>query len=193
MTRAAILAVLLLAACTAPRAASDDSPRPGQLGAPHVPAGNQPVFGEVRESAVGWHRYPDRVPSGAPPSPAVVNVTTSEGDPSPTTSTPGTKSRTGWATWFDDGAGYYGAVRSWRYGDDPYAVQVCLAARPGTCTHVVVRDYCACGSRHGEPTVIDLSPSAFRELAPLSRGVIRVTVTGPIPIPLPPTDEEETP
>lgn len=176
MTRAAILAVLLLAACTAPRAASDVSPRPGQLGAPQRAAG----------------RDRDVVATGAPsPSPAVVNVTTSEGDPSPTTSTPGTKNRTGWATWYDDGAGYYGAVRSWRYGDDPYAVQVCLAARPATCTHVVIRDYCACGSRHGEATVIDLSPSAFRELAPLSRGVIRVTVTGPIPIPLPPTDEED--
>ena len=71
MTRAAILAVLLLAACTAPRAASDDSPRPGQLGAPRTVLGSGTT-------------------GGAPsPSPAVVNVTTSEGDPSPTTSTPG--------------------------------------------------------------------------------------------------------
>lgn len=53
--------------------------------------------------------------------------------------------------------------------------------------------YCACGQRHGEPTVIDLSVPAFRELAPLSRGIVRVIVSGPIPAPditLPPTDEE---
>lgn len=186
MTRALPLLLLLLAACTAqPSAPDTGSPGltgQGRMGAPRG-VSSAPDLPPGRRS--------DGPARRTTPSPAVVNVTTSEGDPSPTTSTPGTKSRTGWATWFDDGAGYYGAVRSWRYGDDPYAVQVCLAARPGTCTHVVVRDYCACGSRHGEATVIDLSPSAFRELAPLSRGVIRVTVTGPIPIPLPPTDEED--
>lgn len=95
---------------------------------------------------------------------------------------------TGWATWYDDGPGWYAAVPSWRHGDEPYAIQVCRADRPATCTHVLVRDFCACGDRRGEPTVVDLSPSAFRELAPLSLGVIRVIASGPIPVPLPPTD-----
>ena len=96
----------------------------------------------------------------------------------------------GWATWYDDGPGWYGAVHSWRFGDERYAVQVCALdeGRLVACTHVIVRDYCACGSRHGEPTVIDLSPAAFRELAPLSRGVIRVEVSGPIVVALPATD-----
>lgn len=127
--------------------------------------------------------------SGVPSSPAPVLEAGSEGlSGSLTTPMPAMHVPTGWATWYDDGSGYYGAVHTWRFGRDPFAVQVCLADRPGTCTHVVVRDFCACGHRHGEPTVIDLSPAAFRELAPLSRGVIRVTVSGRIDIPLPPTD-----
>jgi len=72
-----------------------------------------------------------------------------------------------------------GAVPSFRYGDDPYTVQV-TAFEDGkaNAVFVTVVSYCACGSRHGIPTVIDLSPAAFRSLAPLSQGVIRVTVDG---------------
>ena len=40
-------------------------------------------------------------------------------------------------------------------------------------------DWCACGDRHGVPTVIDLDVAAFRQLAPLSIGVIAVEVTFP--------------
>ena len=89
------------------------------------------------------------------------------------------RSATGWATWYDDGPGMYGAVPSWRWGDEPYTVQVCgFEGGRTNCVLVTVRDFCLCGDRHGVPTVIDLSPSAFRALAPLSRGVIRVTVDG---------------
>jgi expansin (peptidoglycan-binding protein) len=77
----------------------------------------------------------------------------------------------GYATWYDDGPGLYGAVPSWHYGDRPYPLRVCRGDR---CVTVIVRDFCACGDRHGRPTVIDLSPAAFSELAPLSRGVISV-------------------
>jgi hypothetical protein len=97
--------------------------------------------------------------------------------------------RTGWATWFDDGPGYYGAVRSFRFGDTPYVVQVCRLEAPITCTHVRIVSFCACGDRHGIPTVIDLSPAAFQELAPLSRGIIRVEVMS-VDIKLPATDQE---
>lgn len=82
---------------------------------------------------------------------------------------------------------YVGAVPSFRFGDEPYAVQVCLADEPASCTHVVVSSHCACGDRRGEPTVIDLSVPAFRELAPLSRGVIGVIVSDPIEVPVGPT------
>ena len=55
---------------------------------------------------------------------------------------------------------------------------------------VTVRDVCACaGSR-----LIDLTSGAFSQLAPLSRGVIPVSIerlgARPLPV-LPPTDTEE--
>jgi hypothetical protein len=42
--------------------------------------------------------------------------------------------------------------------------------------HVTVRltDWCACGPRHGVPTIIDLDTRDFDDLAPLSVGVLRV-------------------
>jgi hypothetical protein len=47
----------------------------------------------------------------------------------------------------------------------------------GRSVRVVLRDWCACGPRHGVPTLLDLSDDAFARLAPLSRGVLRVEVT----------------
>lgn len=96
----------------------------------------------------------------------------------------------GWATWYDDGPGLYGAVHSWKWGDDPYPVEVCRLDNAQMCVTVIVRDYCACGDRRGVPTVIDLSPAAFRKIASLHSGVVRVTVSGPVEITLPATDTE---
>lgn len=61
-------------------------------------------------------------------------------------------------------------------------VQVCGGAR---CVVVTLSDWCQCyGSR-----VIDLSDDAFRRLAPLSQGLLRVTVSGIGAVEtLPPTD-----
>lgn len=74
-----------------------------------------------------------------------------------------------------------GAVPSFRFGDKPYPATVC---RGGRCVEVTVVSFCACGQRGGKDTVIDLSPAAFRRLAPLSRGVIDVTLTyGGVPLP----------
>jgi hypothetical protein len=75
----------------------------------------------------------------------------------------------GYATWYDDGLGLYGAVHSWRYGSKPYRVMVCALR----CVAVTIRDYCrGCG------TGIDLSPSAFRRLGyPLSRGRVLVRIS----------------
>lgn len=85
----------------------------------------------------------------------------------------GTVQLGGVATYYDDGPGYYGSVPTWHAGDTPYPATVCHAGR---CVAVTVRGYCACGDRHGKATVIDLSPAAFRRLAPLSAGVIDVTL-----------------
>lgn len=54
---------------------------------------------------------------------------------------------------------------------------------------VQLTDWCACGKRHGTSTLIDLDDKAFRELAPLSRGVLEVSVE-PVEVALPPTDTE---
>lgn len=86
------------------------------------------------------------------------------------------------ASWYDDGPGYYGAVHSYRWGDPRYTVRVCRIADPDRCVLVTVRDHMA--NAHRE---IDLSPDAFSRLAPLSRGVVDVTVRR---VDLPPTDTE---
>lgn len=135
--------------------------------------------------------------------PAVVNVTASEGTV-PTTSMPGPAAVTirGWATYCAPtpdycqswgGDAHLGAVPSFTYGDEPYRVTVWHGDRSTT---VTVVSYCACGDRRGIPTVIDLSPAAFAELAPLSTGVISVVLQparGSQDAPrmtLPPTDSE---
>ena len=76
----------------------------------------------------------------------------------------------------------YAAVGTFTYRAKSYRVRVCV--RGGTtCVIAVVRDYC-----HGawvalrrpwssESRVIDLSPTLFRQLAPLSRGVVYVEIT----------------
>jgi rare lipoprotein A (peptidoglycan hydrolase) len=98
-------------------------------------------------------------------------------DPYPTTDT-----ATGEASWYDDGPGLYAAVHSYRFGDPRYSVEVCRADNDEVCVTVTVRDHMANRER-----VVDLSPAAFSRLAPLSQGVVQVTVGPPI-IPLPATD-----
>jgi hypothetical protein len=85
----------------------------------------------------------------------------------------------GKATWYDDGSGLYGAagpVLREALGGDPafrgQTVRVCA----DDCVLVRLTDWCACGDRGGVPTLIDLSPDAFARLAPLSAGVIDVTI-----------------
>jgi hypothetical protein len=85
----------------------------------------------------------------------------------------------GKATWYDNGSGLYGAagpVLREALGGDPafrgQTVRVCA----DECVLVRLTDWCACGDRGGVPTLIDLSPDAFARLAPLSAGVIDVTI-----------------
>lgn len=80
----------------------------------------------------------------------------------------------GTASWYDDGPGLYAAagpalrVGDWRNS----RVEVCAE----TCVVVRLVDWCACYKGTARERVIDLSPDAFRRLAPLSRGLVRVTV-----------------
>jgi hypothetical protein len=74
----------------------------------------------------------------------------------------------------------YGAVHGFRvYGDKPFPVLVCLRDEPSRCVRVIVRDWCGCQGHKSRPDdnpIIDLAPTAFRQLAPLGRGVIYVVV-----------------
>jgi hypothetical protein len=90
----------------------------------------------------------------------------------------------GTASWYQDPKhpdGLYAAAGpALRVGDwRGRTVQVCA----GSCVTVRLTDWCACPKR-----VIDLSSDAFSRLAPLSRGLVRVTVSWGGSQPLPPTD-----
>ena len=84
------------------------------------------------------------------------------------------------------GSAKLGAMPSFRYGDRPFRVNVCRLDS-SACVSVKIVSYCACGTH-----VIDLSPAAFRELAPLSAGIVRVTVEWG-GAELPPTSTEAMP
>lgn len=92
-----------------------------------------------------------------------------------------------------EGQAAAGPVLREALGGDPAfrgkRVQVCTDE---ACVSVVLTDWCACGDRGGVPTVIDLDKRDFAKLAPLSRGVISVTVEvpGSPGVTLPPTDME---
>jgi rare lipoprotein A (peptidoglycan hydrolase) len=60
----------------------------------------------------------------------------------------------------------------------------------GKAVRVRLTDRCACGSRNGVPTLIDLDVRSFEVLAPRSVGVLRVVVE-PIAIPAPPETSTE--
>lgn len=82
------------------------------------------------------------------------------------------------ATWYDGSAGHAAAGPTLRAALGPdwrgTAVQVCAADR---CLVTVVDDFCACGERNGKDTLLDLDDVDFAKLAPLSTGVVAVTVT----------------
>lgn len=168
----AIVGALLTAAAirAAPRTAQTtervDLSTPSSAGPSGAPLEDSPI----RTSDTG------QVTAGAPlPSPAARAGTSDS------------LATGGIASWYDDGPGLYAAVPGWHFGDTRYQLTVCLR-QSSSCVTVTVRDFCGCpGGR-----VIDLSPAAFRRLAPLSRGLIFVTVrgtrpSGPLPTP-PATD-----
>lgn len=74
----------------------------------------------------------------------------------------------GVASWYP-ADGLIAAVPGWHWGDTPYPVRVSAGGR----SVVVTVSDCLCGRTD---RIIDLSDDAFRRLAPLSAGVLRVTV-----------------
>ena len=98
----------------------------------------------------------------------------------------GTSLQSGLATWYDTPGLTAAAGPELRVGDwRGSRVQVCGKS---SCIVVTLTDACWCPDRDGVPVLLDLSASAFRRLAPLSRGVIAVEVTKAGRIELPPTD-----
>ena len=94
----------------------------------------------------------------------------------------------GLATWYATPGLTAAAGPLLRHGDWRGSfVRVCA----GSCVTVQLTDWCACGDRGGQPTLLDLSASAFKRLAPLSRGIVAVEVQTVDRITLPPTDTEE--
>lgn len=179
-----VLGFLFHAAVTsaAPRTAPSDSGPWTLLEAPHAAMAPARPTAELASPPVGLRFDPGRGVS-LPPSPTTGTRPASVEAP-PDLRTPPASSISGTATWYDDGPGYYAAVPTYRWGDPRYKVTVCN--RDGACVVVTVRDFCGCpGDR-----IIDLSPAAFSRLAPLSRGIVPVTVSrgaGPS-VTVPPTD-----
>ncbi|HET9613277.1 MAG TPA: RlpA-like double-psi beta-barrel domain-containing protein [Candidatus Limnocylindrales bacterium] len=79
----------------------------------------------------------------------------------------------GTASYYDDGPGLYAAVPSYSFGDPRYDLKVCRQDT-NACVTVTVRDHCNCYVGTDHARAIDLSPEAFSQLAPLSRGLIPV-------------------
>lgn len=99
----------------------------------------------------------------------------------------------GYATWYDAHKGHAAAGPGLRAAIGPdWRGTVVTVAAGGASVAAVLSDWCACGPRHGQPTLIDLSREDFAELAdPVLDGIVLVTVQprgGP-----PPTDVKETP
>lgn len=128
---------------------------------------------------------PSVLPTGSGPDQGAASRAASapeQSEPPVADSAAAVESMEGWATWCAPtpkyckgwgGSAMLGAVRSFRYGDQPYPVRV---RYQGKSVVVTVVSYCACGDRNGIPTVIDLSPAAFRQLADQDLGVIMVAV-----------------
>ena len=101
----------------------------------------------------------------------------------------GSAMQAGLATWYDTpgltaAAGPLLRVGAWR------GRLVSVTAANGASITVQLTDWCACGDRGGQPTLLDLSATAFKRLAPLSRGIVavEVEVLTRVPTVLPATD-----
>jgi hypothetical protein len=98
----------------------------------------------------------------------------------------------GWATWYEVAAWHGAAGPELRRALGPgwrgQRVRVCAHGR---CVTTALTDWCACGDRHGIPTLIDLARADFARLASPSAGVVLVTIArvgAGAPLHLPATD-----
>jgi hypothetical protein len=165
----------------APRNAPD---LPAQSGAPRTWVGGSGVA--LRDQALPRPAVLSRINGSAAVSPVALAST-----PAPSGAV-GTARYSASATWCAPtksqctrwgGNAKLAAVHSFRFGDEPFLARV---TRGSASVTVLVVSYCACrNSEHA----IDLSPAAFKVLAPLSRGRVAVVVEWPAPEP-PRTDAD---
>lgn len=106
--------------------------------------------------------------------PEVLNPVTA-GTPQPTGAI-GTVLLGGYATWYETPGLTAAAGPLLRSALGDWRGQWITVESEGRSVTVQVLDACACGNRHGIPTLLDLSDAAFAELADLSVGVIRVSI-----------------
>lgn len=176
---------------TAPRSAATAIPAGDLAGQPiadrkesRSPSGNLSLPSEAPSAANDRGREPSLsaspLPGGASSSPSPAAVLSPPATPKPKAVqlSDGGSIAGGIATWCAPtptqcrrwgGRALLGAVPSFRWGDKPYRVRVRYR---GHRVDVTVVSFCACpGDR-----IIDLSPWAFRKLAPTWRGTIQVSV-----------------
>lgn len=84
----------------------------------------------------------------------------------------------GVASWYADklrpAGALYAAMPRYRRGGPAQKVMACAGSR---CVTVPVVDFCQCHVGTPDERLIDLSPAAFSRLAPLSVGLIEVSLT----------------
>jgi hypothetical protein len=175
-----VLGAVITLLLTAPRAAQSatgdatGSVRAEQLGAPSTEA--PPSLSAARSATSEAGGAPTPPPAAdLKQSPAITPKPTER----PVTEPPAIEG--GIASWCAPtptqcrrwgGTALLGAVHSFRWGDRPYRVRVCRQVGAAACVVVTVVSYCGCP----DGRAIDLSPYAFGKLAPLSRGLVPVTV-----------------
>ena len=137
--------------------------------------------GRLQAATLGGASLP-AVPRGAGGSPRAVPPVRAASMPAPTAAI-GTALVGGYATWYDV-PGYVASVPWWRPGQRPVVLRVCAE----DCLLVTAVGFCQCGERAGLPTVADLSRAAFARLAPLDRGIVKVTLEWPVNAPATDTD-----
>jgi hypothetical protein len=99
--------------------------------------------------------------------------------PGPTVLLPGKRPlrRLGLSTWYAGRAGEAAAGPALRDALGPgWRGRRVRVEAGGRAVVVRLSDWCACGDRAGQPTLIDLSAADFRRLSPLRRGIISVAI-----------------
>lgn len=146
-----LLLAFLVLGCSASRPAVQSIPAPGST----LGAVGEPDAGRRTEAPTPFH--------GASPSPTVA--------PRPTLDRSTSASVSGLASWYEWHPGQAAAGPALRVGH--WRGRVVKVCRNGLCWHFVLSDWCQCyGNR-----LIDLNRDDFAAMAPLSRGLIEVTVS----------------